>query len=156
MESLFVGSGLLLLKLGLLSFWGLWFVLVFFTNLFEGLKVLHRISWTWKFASHNYQPVVLATAEYHAPLWLAKVLFSGVLLWQLITVLIFGWAIAASLEQVSLDWGLVDAAFAAGLSLWGAFMLADEFFKEYDTERTHVQLFIAQLVTVVALHILPS
>ena len=45
---------------------------------------------------------------------------------------------------------------AAGLGLWGAFMLADEFFKEYDTEHTHIQLFTAQLVTVVALHVLPS
>lgn len=71
-------------------------------------------------------------------------------------MLLFGRAIVASLERVSLNWGLVDAAFAAGLSLWGALMLADEFFKEYDTERTHVQLFIAQLVTVVALHVLPS
>ena len=151
-----MASSLLLLKLGLLSFWGLWFVMVFSTNLFEGFKVIHRIPWTWKFASHNYQPVVLATAEYHAPSWVPKILFSGVLLWQLITVLLFGWAIVASLEEVSLNWGLVDAAFAAGLGLWGAFMLADEFFKEYDAERTHVQLFTAQLVTVVALHVLPS
>jgi hypothetical protein len=152
----FVVSSLVLLKIGLLSFWGLWFVMVFSTNLFEGLKVLHRLSWTWKFASHNFQPVVLATAEYHAPAWLPKALFSGVLLWQLTTVLLFGWAIVASIENASLNWALVDAAFAAGLGLWGAFMLADEFFKEYDTEHTHVQLFTAQLVTVVALHVLPS
>ena len=151
-----MASQLLLLKLGLLSFWGLWFVMVFSTNLFEGLKVLHRIPWTWKFASHNFQPVVLATTEYEAPSWLPKVLFSGVLLWQLLTVLLFGWAIVASLETLSLNWGRVDAAFVSGLGLWGAFMLADEFFKEYDTERAHVQLFTAQLVTVVALHVLPS
>ena len=120
-------SNLLFLKLALLSFWGLWFIMVFSTNLFEGMKVLHRIPWTWKCASHNVQPVVLATAEYRAPSWLPKVLFSGVLLWQLCTLLLFGWAIVASLENVSLNLGLVDAAFAAGLGLWGAFMLADEF-----------------------------
>lgn len=87
---------------------GILVVMVFSTNLFEGLKVLHRIPWTWKFASHNVQPVVLATAEYRAPSWLPKVLFSGVLLWQRITVLLFGWAIVASLETVSLNWGLVE------------------------------------------------
>lgn len=130
--------------------------MVFSTNLFEGLKVLHRIPWTWKFASHNFQPVVLATAEYHAPSCLPKVLFSGILLWQLIIVIVFGWAILSSLENLSLSWGLVDAAYSAGLGLWGAFMLADECFKEYDTERTHVLLFTAQLVTLVSLHVLPS
>jgi hypothetical protein len=39
-------------------------------------------------------------------------------------------------------WGCEADVIKVGL--WGAFMLADEFFKEYDTERTHVQLFIAQ------------
>ena len=50
----------------------------------------------------------------------------------------------------------MDAAYAAGLGLWGAFMLADECFEEYDTEWTHVLLFTAQLVTLVSLHVLPS
>ena len=127
----------------------------FLPILFEGLKVLHRLPWTWKFASHNFQPVVLATAEYHPPSWVPKVLFSGILLWQLIIVLLFGWAIISSLKNLWLNWGLVNAAFAAGLGLWGAFMLADEFCKEYDTERTHVLFFTAQLVTLMALHILP-
>ena len=35
-----MASSVLLLKLGLLSFWGLWFVMVFSTNLFEGFKVI--------------------------------------------------------------------------------------------------------------------
>ena len=88
--------------------------MVFSTNLFEGLKVLHRLPWTWKFASHNFQPVVLATAEYHPPSWVPKVLFSGILLWQLIIVLLFGWAIISSLKNLWLNWGLVNAAFAGG------------------------------------------
>ena len=147
---------LFLLKLGLLSFWGLWFVLVFFTNLCEGLRVLHRLPWTWKFASHNFQPVVLAMAEYAAPSRLPKIFFAVILLWQLLTVVIFGWATASSLVQGSLNWGFVDAAFAAALSLWAAFMLADEFCRQYDPERSHVLFFIAQLITLMALHLLPA
>lgn len=151
-----MASNLLLIKFGLLSFWGLWFLLVFLTNLCEGLKVLLLIPWTWKFASHNFQAVVLATTEYEVPLWIPKVLFWGILLWQLITALLFGWATVASLENFSLRWELVDAAFTAGLTLWGSFMLADEFCKQYDPERAHVLFFTAQLVTLVALHLLPS
>ena len=151
-----MASNLLLIKLGLLSFWGLWFLIVFSTNLCEGLKLLRLIPWTWKFASHNFQAVVLATTEYDAPSWIPKVLFSGILLWQLITALLFGWATVSSLENLSLTWKLVDAAFVAGLALWGAFILADEFCKQYDPERGHVLFFIATLVTLVTLHLLPS
>ena len=149
-------STLLLLKFGLLAFWWLWFVLVLFTNLCEGMKLLHRVPWTWKFASHNYQPVALALAEYAAPSWLPKVLFVGILLWQLLTALLFGGAAILSFAQHSLSWGWVDAAFAAGLALWAAFMLADEFCKQYDPERSHILFFTAQLVTLLALHLLPS
>jgi len=149
-------STLILLKLGLLSFWYLWFGLVLFTNLCEGLKLLHRMPWTWKFASHNFKPVVLSLAEYAAPSWLSKVIFGGILLWQFLTVLIFGAATVLSLAQQSLSWGLVDVAFAAGLGLWAAFMLGDEFCKQYEPERGHILFFTAQLVTLMALHLLPG
>ena len=146
----------LFLKLGLLSFWGCWFLLVFCTNFFEACKVLHVLPCTWKFSSHNFQPVLLATTEYHAPVWVSKLLFSGVLLWQLLIVMLYGWAVISSVTNQSLMWGPVNSAFTVGLSLWGAFMLADEFFKEYATEQSHTQYFIAQLITLIALHVFPS
>ena len=37
-----------------------------------------------------------------------------------------------------------------------AFMLADEILKQYDVEHSHVLFFIAQLISFVALHVLPS
>lgn len=154
-DRMFVDSTLFSLKFGLLVFWWLWFVLVFATNMCEGFKVLHRLPWTWKFASHNFQPVVLALAEYAAPSWLPKIFFGGILLWQLLTVLIFGGATVLSFEQRALSWGLVNSAFAAGLGLWAAFVLADEFCKQYEPERGHVLFFTAQLVTLIALHLLP-
>jgi len=58
--------------------------------------------------------------------------------------------------QIALRWELVDAAFAAGLVLWVAFMLADELCKQYDPERGHILFFTAQLVTLIALQLLPS
>jgi len=50
----------------------------------------------------------------------------------------------------------VNAAFACGLGLWAAFMIADEIFKQYDTQRSHVLFFGAQLLTLLVLHALPS
>jgi hypothetical protein len=144
------------LKIGLLSFWGLWLFIVFLTNLFEGLKVLRVLPQRWKFASQNFQAVAQATATYHAPPWLPRFLFLGVLLWQLLALVCFGWAIASSSLAGSLDWGPLTAAFAASLSLLAAFMIADEILKQYDTERAHVLFFIAQLVTLMVFYVLPS
>ncbi len=95
----------------------LWLILVSLTNVCEGLKVLQQIPWIWKFASYNFQSFVRTTNEYAAPACIPKILSSCILLWQLMTVFPFGWAAFSSLTQWSLDWGLVDLAFAAGLTL---------------------------------------
>ena len=55
------------LKLGLVIFWMLWQLIVFLTNLFEGLKLLRIVPPYWKFASQNYQSVEQATGAYQRP-----------------------------------------------------------------------------------------
>lgn len=70
-------------------------------------------------------------------------------------MLLFGWATLSSLVRQTLQWALIDAAFAVG-GLWAVFMLADEVCKQYDLERVHVLFFIAQLFTLTSLHLLPD
>jgi hypothetical protein len=48
------------------------------------------------------------------------------------------------------------AAFLTGLSLWAAFILADEVFIAYAVEGTHWRLFTAQLATLLAIEWLPE
>ena len=134
---------LLPFKLGLISFWGLWFLILFLTNLCEACKVLRVAPATWKFASHNFGPLFRPLRVTVPPPWIPRVLFLGVLLWQSLAVTLFGWAIASCLSERALSWGPVNAAFASGLGLWAAFMIADAIFKEYDTERSHV-LFLSR------------
>jgi hypothetical protein len=50
----------------------------------------------------------------------------------------------------------VYLAFTASLLLWGAFMVADEVLVAYPVEGTHLRLFVAHLVTLLALHLLPE
>jgi hypothetical protein len=144
------------LKLGLLFLWGLWLFIAFLTNLFDAFKVLRMVPQHWRFASDNFQAVARTTAIYHAPPWLPRVLFFGILLWQLLALIFFGYAIVSSLEEGSLDEGPLNTAFVASLGLLFAFMIADEVFTQYDLERGHVLLFIAQLITLIALYALPS
>ena len=151
-----MGVHLFALKLGLLEFWSLWFSVVFLTNLFDGFRLLGIFPITWKFASQNFQPVAKATARYLAGVWLPACLFSGVMLWQLLAVILLGWALMTSLRDGDVDGLAVNAAFACGLGLWAAFMIADEIFKQYELQRSHVLFFGAQLLTLLALHVLPS
>jgi hypothetical protein len=142
-------------KLGLLSFWSLWHAIVLLTNLFEGLKVLHVLPARWTFASKNYDAIVRATAKYRPAPWIPRLLFSGVVLWQLLILVAFGWAMVASFGSGPMDLDLANMAFGLSLSLLAAFIIADELCTEYDTEHGHILFFIAQLVTVIALAVLP-
>ena len=144
------------LKLLLLFFWALWFTLVLLTNLFEGLKQLKILPEGWKFASKNFEQIVSATETYRSPAWLPRLLFLGVVLWQGVTTVFFWIAFVVALLAGRIDPGTLDLAFAAGISLWMAFMIADEVFRIYDGESSHQIIFIAQLATLLAIHLLPG
>jgi hypothetical protein len=50
----------------------------------------------------------------------------------------------------------VYLAFIASLTLWLAFMIADEVFIGYTIEATHLRLFIGRLLTLLAMELLPE
>ena len=143
-------------KVGLVTFWVLWLFMVFLTNVCEELKLLRVVAPYWKFASQNFQAIAQATGRYQAPPWVPHLLFVGVLVWQMGTLLFFGRAIVASWLAGTLATGPLNTAFASSLGLLAAFMIADEVFTQYDLERAHALFFIAQLVTLLALHTLPA
>lgn len=144
------------LKLGLLFFWTVWLALIFLTNLFGGLKALHVLPHSWKFASRNFQAVQQATALYRAPFWLPALLFTALILWQFLATWLFALASTESLQRGVPAWMAINAAFAASLGLWAALMLSDEVFLQYDKEGAHGVQFIAQLATLASLYLLPD
>jgi len=143
-------------KLGLLFFWILWLSITLLTNLCGGLKALGVLPSQWKFASDNYQAVVQATSVYRAPRWLPGLLFSGVLLWQLLAVVLFASALVSSFKLGGPDFPSINSAFAVGAAFWAALMIADEIFLRYEIESWHALIFIAQLVTWMSLYVLSS
>jgi hypothetical protein len=151
-----VDVNLFFLKLALIAFWAAWFSIVFLTNLFSGLKAAGVVGESWKFASKNYEAVVKATSIYKAPSWIPRFLFAGVVLWQLAATVLYAWAAVSSLRMGTLDFAAVNAAFAMGLGLCAAFMIADEITIKYAYEQSHELLFVAQLLTLAALHVLPN
>lgn len=138
------------LKGGLLLFWGVWLGVVFATNVCDGLKALGLLPEGWAFASGNYRLVEQTTARYGTPGWLNALLFVGVICWEGAAALLFCLAGLLGRRELRL------AAFAAGLGLWAAFLLADEVLVAYALEGTHLRLFTAQLATLLAVELLPG
>lgn len=145
-------GSLLLLKLALLAFWSAWFAIVTLTNLFGALKAVGLLAPSWKFASKNYEQVQKAVSLYAVPAWVPRALFAIVVAWQLLAAGLFAIAVLASANGV-LDMGWVNAAFAVGILLWAAFMLADEITIKYSFEQPHELLFTAQLACLVVMHL---
>jgi hypothetical protein len=143
-------------KLGLLVFWAVWFLITLASNLCAGLKALKLLPGRWRFASENYRAVADATSVYDAPRWLAPILFTGVILWQLIAAFLFARAAVLACLDGHVAGASAGAAFVAGVELPAAFMLADEIFLQYERQASHATLFIAQLATCIAVLLLPD
>lgn len=143
------------IKRGLLLFWAAWYTLVLATNVCDGLKALGLLTREWAFASGNFAQIGAATAKFALPAALNAVFFVGVLSWQAAAVALFWIAFARARATA---WKAATTAFAVGLGLWASFVLADELFITYESgaEATHLRLFVAQLVCLLAIHLLPD
>lgn len=82
-------------------------------------------------------------------------LFGIVVMWQMNVAALFAWTLIESPKAGTIHVLAANWAFGAGIALWAAFMLADEVTLEYEFERTHELLSVAQLASLIALHVLP-
>lgn len=143
-----------IIRIGLLVFWALWLTLVFLTNLFDGLKAAGVLPGSWRFASGNYQAMGKVTGKYGTPGWLLGLLFAGVIVWELLAAALL-WRAALTFGGAGGS-GMMYMAFTVSLALWAAFILADEVFSAYEMSQTHWAIFIAQLVSLLAVGLLPA
>jgi hypothetical protein len=82
-------------------------------------------------------------------------LFCGVFLWEALGTRSYARAastIAAGVKQQR----LAVRAFAINLALWAAFIFADEIFLAYPIENVHRAGFSTQLITLLAICLLPD
>jgi len=139
----------------LLLFWAIWLSAVFLGNLADTGKELGVLDESWAFASGNWQFIRDTTARYGTPDLVNGVLFAGVILWEGIAVVLF-WRAYCALRGRGTGRTVLYAAFTTSLLLWGAFLVADEIFIAYALEGVHLRLFSAQLVTLLAIELLPE
>jgi hypothetical protein len=150
------GRAAVLLKRILLGLWAAWLTVVFATNVLDGMKALGLLPADWAFASGNYAFLAATTNRYGTPAWLNGLLFAGVIVWEGAAAVLFWLACGTFQGRGRRNTAVLYAAFGAGLSLWLAFVLADEVFISYQVEGTHLRLFTAQLATLLAVELLPE
>lgn len=138
-----------MLKSGVLLFWAAWFTIVAATNVVDALEAGRFVPAGVTFASNNWELMLKVTGQHATPVAVVGVLFLGVIAWQALAALLFwrAWAVGGR-------GGL--AAFTVALALSAAFVLADEIFIAYTLEATHLRLLAVQLLSVLALRLLPD
>ena len=144
-----------LLQRLLLLFWAIWLSVVLLTNLADAGEGLGLVDESWAFASGNWKLIQETTARYSTPAAVNVILFAGVILWEAVAALLF-WRAGWSFRGRSSARKAVYLAFTTSLLLWGAFLVADEVFIAYPLESTHLRLFVAHLVTLLAVELLPA
>jgi hypothetical protein len=143
------------LKRILLIFWAVWLSVVFLSNLADAGKGLGLLANSWSFASGNWKAIQDTTARYGTPDLVNAVMFAGVIVWEGVAAVLF-WRAAWTFQGTASRRKTLYPAFAASLLLWGVFLVADEVFIAYPLEGTHLRLFVAQLVMLLALELLPQ
>jgi hypothetical protein len=138
------------LKSGILLFWALYFSFTTLTNLLDGLKALGALPAGFTLASDNYALMIKVTAVHRTPLAVVTLLFLGVIAWEALGAILFwrGWATRVR--------ATVYAAFTVGAALWAAMALADELFIAYTLGPTHLRLFGLELLSLLAIRLLPE
>jgi hypothetical protein len=145
----------ILLKRLLLLFWAVWLSVVFLSNLADAGKGLGLLGESWTFASGNGKLIQETTARYRIPVAVNAVLFAGAILWEGTAAVLF-WRAGWSFRGRNSSGKAVHLAFTISLLLWGAFVVTDEVFIAYRLEDTHLRLFIAHLMTLLAVDLLPE
>lgn len=148
-------NSLFYLKLGLVFFWGLWFLLAFSTNVFDYLYHFNLLPTAWRFRSGNYQLLAGTISIYKTPIFILNTLYLLDMIIQGACALLFFKATYHFGRKKS-RFRTTNLAFLVSIALWATFIIMEEFFIAYAFESVHIRLLIFELFTLIAIHQLPD
>jgi hypothetical protein len=148
--------GLTGVKRAVLLFWALWLSAVTATNVLDGLRAAGALPAGFAFASGNWGWINQTMDPLGVPRGLQAVLFLGAVAWEALAALLFWRACRAFRGRPLAEEPEAVAACGVNLALWAAFQVLDEVFLAYQPEAVHRTIFLNQLATLLALHLLPS
>ena len=144
-----------LFKKIIIIFWTVWWLIALWTDLVGGLTHMGYLNVSWA-PDTNYPGLVQSLEMYHVPNWLPIFLFIGILLWSLLSTALFTWASMGLVYNHKIWMQRAKYAFIVSLTYWLAFYIADQAVMKYDLEQNHMVQGGFQLLTFLALYLLPD
>lgn len=146
---------ILLFKKIIVLFWTLWWLIAFWTDIVGAFAHIGIINASWALDT-NYPFLVDALKMYHPPAWVPATLYILIIGWSLLAAAAFFWA-SVGLAKPDKTWMLrAEMAFVISLTFWLAFFIADQAVMKFDLEENHMVQGGFQLITFLALYILPD
>ena|SRR3990167_6013619 len=145
--------GLFYFKLGTLLFWGIWFSIAFSTNIAD-FFITTNTHLASSFRSGNYNALEKVIVIHNTPHYFLNILFSLDIFAQGLSAILFFIAVFCLWKHVYV-WQAINIAFNVSMSLWAVFLIMEELFIAYSYEATHIRLFMFEMISLLALHLLP-
>ncbi|BCA94545.1 hypothetical protein TUM19329_09060 [Legionella antarctica] len=139
----------------IIIFWTLWWFIALWTDIVGGLAHYGLLVKSWA-PDTNYPFILNSLKMYPLPEWIPPLLFIGILLWSLLSTVVFCWACASLNKNPKIWMHRADIAFIVSLGFWLAFFLADQLVMKFDLEENHMVQGGFQLLTYLTLYLLPS
>ena len=136
---------------GLLLFWGVYFSMAGTGNVVDLLTQHGYHKRFFRFSSKNYELLEKVAERHGTGASRIKVLFIVIMSWELASAA--GYLSALALYLLGSTF-LIQYAFFIGMGLFAGLTLGNEAFIYYDDEEEHVTMFVAQLVSYVAVALL--
>jgi len=136
----------------IIVFWTAWWLIALWTDVAGGLAHLGILKASWA-PDANYPFLVDSLKMYHVPTWLPLILFLGILLWSLLSLVLFFRACLALNKSENIWMRRAEIAFIISLTYWLVFFIADQIVMKYDLEENHMVQGGFQLFTFLSLYL---
>ncbi len=142
-------------KKTLVLFWFLWWLIALWTDVTGALRHIHWLHAAWA-QDNNYSFLVASLSMYAPPAWLPPALYTGIIIWSALGVVLFAHAGLALASPGELWLVRAERAFIVTLCFWLAFFIADQVVMKFDLEQNHMVQGGFQLLTFFSLYVLPD
>lgn len=139
----------------IIVFWAAWWLIALWTDVVGALAHFGWLQASWA-PDTNYPFLETSLQMYSTPSWLVLILFLGIIAWSFVSTAAFCYASAGLLKKRSIWMRRAEIAFIISLSYWMAFFLADQLVMKFDLEENHMVQGGFQLLSYLALYILPE
>ena len=140
-----------LVSSGLLFFWGVYFALAGTGNVVDWLTKHGYRGKYFRQSSKNLELLEKVASKHGSGQRTIPVLFAVIMSWELLSAVIYFAALGLYLMG---NFVLLPYAFFIGMGLFAGLVIGNEAFIYYDDEEEHVVMFLAQLISYIAVVLL--